>query len=135
MRDQLERSIQSEIMLRIRAAAMPVMALPIPNGIWIPTRSDDEKEIVRRIVRRMKEDGLLLPGALDLAFVWGGGGGGIMDVKRPASYDLFRHRKAPGRPSVDQKELVKRAAELGVNYAFVHSWQECHQKLREWGAV
>jgi len=134
MADQIERSIQSEIMLRIRAAAMPVMALPIPNGIWIPTRSDDEKDIVRRIVRRMKEDGLLLPGALDLSFHWHGGGG-IMDVKRPASKDLFGHKKPAGRPSPDQKELVKRAAELGVNYAFVHSWQECRDKLREWGAI
>jgi hypothetical protein len=131
---QLERSIQSEIMLRLRAGAYPVLALPIPNGIYIPTRSEAEKDLVRRIVARMKSDGLLLPGALDLSFHWHGGGG-IMDIKRPASKDLFGHKKPAGRPSDDQKELVKRAEALGINYAFVHSWDETRDKLREWGAI
>ena len=134
MTDQLERSIQSEIMIRLRAGAYPVLALPIPNGIFIPTHKEEEKELVRRIVARMKSDGLLLPGSLDLSLHWKGGGG-IMDVKRPASKDLFGHRKPAGRPSEAQKELVKRAQALGVNYAFVHSWEECRDTLREWGAL
>jgi hypothetical protein len=134
MTDQIERTIQSEIMLRLRAGAYPVMALPIPNGIWIPSRSEQEKDIVRRIVRRMKDDGLLLPGALDLSIHWRNGGG-IMDVKRPSSKDLLGHRKPAGRPSDEQKELVNRAEALGINYAFVHSWDEARDKLHEWGAL
>jgi len=59
----------------------------------------------------------------------------MLEFKRPASRDLFGHKKAAGRPSPDQKEMVKRAQAIGVNYAFVHSWEEAKARLREWGAI
>lgn len=130
---QIERALQSEVMVRLRAGAWPVLALPIPNGVWIPARDDAEKEIVRRIIARMKADGLLLPGAFDLSLHWQGGGG-IIDLKRPASRDLLGRRSPAGKPTDEQKELAERADRFGINYAFCTSWDDVRDRLREWGA-
>lgn len=133
MTAQVERALQSECMLRLRAGGWPVLALPIPNGVWIPARDEAEKAIVARIIARMKADGLLLPGAFDLSLHWRGGGG-IIDLKRPASRDLLGKRAPAGKPTVEQLDLAERAQRYGINYAFCTGWEDMRDRLREWGA-
>ena len=61
MTAQIERNLQSEILYRLNR--YPVVAIPVPNGIWLPARSEAEKGIVKRLIARMKTDGMLVPGA------------------------------------------------------------------------
>lgn len=131
MTTQAERTLQAEVMLRLRAGAWPVIAIPVPNGVWIPAQDDAEKRIVARIVARMKADGLLLPGAFDLSLHWRGGGG-IIDLKRPASRDLLGRRSPAGKPTPEQLDLAERAERCGINYAFCTSWDEVRGRLQEW---
>src|SRR5262245_49944545 len=70
---QIERALQAELMLRLRAGAWPIIALPIPNGIWLPARSEGERALVARLIARMKANGMLLPGAPDLVLLWADG--------------------------------------------------------------
>ena len=132
MTDQYERTLQTEIMWR--ANRLPLIVAPIPNGIWIPTRDDAEKALVGRIVNRLKNDGMLLPGVADLSVVWRGGGG-FVELKRPASKDLFGVRKPAGRSSDPQKEFADKCQRLGVNHAICQTWDEVRDRLREWGAI
>jgi hypothetical protein len=118
MTDQIEKVLQQEILLRLKP--YPVLGIPIPNSIFFPARNDAERQI--------------LPGAPDIVAMWSGGAG-MLEIKRAASKDLFGHRKPAGRASPEQKEMEKRAEQLGVNYAFVHSWDEARDKLHEWGAL
>ena len=67
MTAQHERSLQSEILYRLNR--YPVVAIPVPNGIWLPARSEAEKGIVKRLIARMKTDGMLTPGAPDLVLL------------------------------------------------------------------
>jgi hypothetical protein len=134
MTTQIERTLQTEVMLRLRAGAWPVIALPIPNGIWFPTRDEKERELVRRLIARMKADGMLVPGAPDLALVWGEGRGGIIELKRPASRDLLGKHPA-GRPSDAQRDIAERAADLGANHAYCSSWDDVRATLHAWGAA
>lgn len=128
---QLERALQQEITLRLRAEGWPVLALPIPNGMWIPARSEAERGLVARVVSQMKPAGLLLPGAPDLVLLWAEGAA-LVELKRPASRDLLRKR-AKGRPTEAQLGMAAQAAELGIRHAFVTSWDELRARLVEWG--
>lgn len=130
MSTQIERALQSEVMTRLRAGPWPVIALPIPNGIWIPARSDAERALVPRIVARMKADGMLVPGAPDLA-VFYPGGGGMIELKAPKTRTLLGTRPA-GRPTESQTAIAERAAALGINHAFCCSWDEVSGTLRRW---
>jgi hypothetical protein len=128
---QAERSLQAELAWRLKA--MPLLALPIPNGLWIPARTEAERSLVARIIARMKADGMLLPGAPDLVLMWADGCAAI-ELKRPKTRDLFGARPA-GRPTDDQKWFAERCAELGVHHAYCTSWDELKAKLDAWGVV
>jgi len=45
MTAQHERSLQSEILYRLNR--YPVVAIPVPNGIWVPARGEAEEDIVQ----------------------------------------------------------------------------------------
>lgn len=134
MTAQIERALQAEVMLRIKAAALPVIAVPVPNSIYFPARNEAERKIIARVVAQMKATGQLEPGAFDIACFWANGGGGMIELKRPATRDLFRKRPA-GRPSDEQIEMAERATSLGVNHAFCTSWDDVRARLTEWGAI
>jgi hypothetical protein len=126
---QLERVLQQEIMLRLKA--LPVIAIPIPNSMFIPTRSPAEKELVKRVVYQMKNRGMLVPGACDIALMWAGGSAAI-ELKRPKTRDLLQTRPA-GRPSDSQLAFERRCIELAIHHAYISSWPELSERLREWG--
>jgi hypothetical protein len=118
-------------MLRLRAAAWPCIAAPIPNGPFIPTHNAAEKAVVARIVHRMKSDGLLLPGAADLAIVWPAGGA-FVELKRSTLRDLFGQKPA-GKPTEAQEAFAEKCHALGIRHAYCSSWDELKAKLDEWG--
>ena len=45
MTTQAERTLQSEILYRLNR--YPVVAIPVPNGIWVPARGEAEEDIVQ----------------------------------------------------------------------------------------
>jgi hypothetical protein len=126
---QAERSLQQEIAWRLKT--LPLVALPIPNGLWIPARTQAERSLVARIIARMKADGMLLPGAPDFVLMWHGGCAAI-ELKRPKMRDLLGTRPA-GRPTDNQRWFAERCAELGVHHAYCTSWDELKAKLNKWG--
>ena len=126
---QEERSLQQEIMLRLRSWA--VLVTPCPNGLWIPARNEAEKALVARIINQMKRFGMLEPGALDLSLGWPGGWAWV-EIKRPASTDLLGVRHAAGQLSKEQREFAERVEHFGGLWAVVRSWDEMHAKLVEW---
>jgi hypothetical protein len=124
---QLERVLQAEILLRLNR--YPVVAVPSANGLWVPARSEAEQALVARIVNRMKSDGMLLPGAPDLVLL-GAKGALCVELKRPASYDLFG-RKPKGRLSPEQKTFRERCRAAGVPYVVAHAWDDLAPSLAE----
>lgn len=119
MRSQVERTLQQEIMLGLRA--YPVVAVPVPNGIWIPSRDKREESITARIVAQMKRNGMLLPGAPDLILMWRSGCAAV-ELKAPA-----------GRPSTAQRDFAERCNLLLIHHAYVTSWEELRTLLHQWG--
>ena len=111
MTAQIERSLQSEILYRLNR--YPVVAIPIPNGIWVPARGEAEKGLVKRLIARMKTDGMLVPGAPDLVLM-GAKGALCVELKREASRDLLVKRPK-GRLSPEQKAFKQRCADAGVS--------------------
>ncbi len=132
MSAQHERSLQSEVMLRLRAGGFPMLTLPIPNSIYFPARTDAERSIIARVISQMKASGQIVPGAPDLVVLWSGGGG-MVELKRPKYRTLLGSIPA-GRGSPEQREMAERAATIGVPHAFCTSWDETRDRLREWGA-
>lgn len=133
MTAQIERALNAEIMVRLRASGLPIIALAIPNGIWIPARTEPERSLVARIINRMKADGMLVPGAPDMILMWRDGCAAI-ELKRPASRTLLR-RRAAGKPTEAQRGFAERAAELGIHHAYCTSWEELMGHLKEWGII
>lgn len=129
---QEERSLQQEIMVRLSCGHRRVIALPIPNGIYLPARTEAERALVARLVARMKADGMLVPGAPDLALFWAGGGA-MVELKRPQSRDIFSRLTPQGRLSAAQSEMAARARRLRIHHAIATSWDELRQRLAEWG--
>jgi len=127
MTTQLERSLQTEILYRL--ARYPVVAIPVPNGLWIPKRDDDEARIAARIISRMKSDGMLLPGSPDLILM-GERRAVCVELKRPASRDLFG-RKPKGRLSPEQKAFEQHCIDCGVEYIVASSWDDIAAVLPE----
>ena len=111
MTAQHERSLQSEILYRLNR--YPVVAIPVPNGIWLPARSEAEKDIVKRLIARMKTDGMLTPGAPDLVLM-GAKGALCVELKREPSQDLFTKRPR-GRLSPEQKAFKQRCFDAGIS--------------------
>lgn len=120
-------------MLRLRAGGWPVLALPIPNGIFLGGKSPAERTMAARIVAKMKSQGMLVPGMPDIVLAWRDGCA-LLELKAPESRDLFGKRRPAGRPSEAQKALAERAAELGINHTYCTSWEELRERLIEWGA-
>ena len=127
MTTQLERSLQSEILYRLNR--YPVVAIPIPNGIWLPSHNEAEKAVVARLMARMKTDGMLLPGAPDLVLL-GEQGAVCVELKRSASRDLFG-RRPRGRLSPEQKAFQQRCVNCGVEYLVASSWEDIEYILPE----
>lgn len=125
MTTQLERSLQTEVMLRLNR--YPVVAVPSANGMYLPARDEAERVIVARVVQRMKTDGMMTPGAPDLVLL-GGRGALCVELKRPVSRDLFG-RKPKGRLSPEQKEFRDRCAAAGVRYVVAHCWADVEGSL------
>jgi hypothetical protein len=127
MTTQLERNLQTELLFRL--ARHPVVAIPIPNGIWLPAHNEAEKIVVARLMARMKSDGMLTPGAPDLVIA-GERGAVCVELKRPASRDLFG-RKPKGRLSPEQKVFEQRCVNCGVEYLVASSWEDIASVLPE----
>ena len=128
---QAERALQAEVMLRLRA--WPVIALPIPNSVYFPARTDAERAVIGRVISQMKNTGMLVPGAPDLILIWRDGAA-MVELKRPKASDLLGKRPA-GRPTEAQIGMERRAADLGIKHAYVTSWDELHDRLGEWGVA
>ena len=127
MTTQLERSLQTEILYRL--ARYPVVAIPVPNGIWLPAHNESERVVVARLMARMKSDGMLTPGAPDLILM-GERRGVCIELKRPASRDLFG-RRPKGRLSPEQKAFEQRCVDCGVEYIVASSWEDIAAVLPE----
>lgn len=112
-----------------RLARYPVVAIPVPNGIWIPARNEAEERLVARIIARMKTDGMLLPGAADLVLL-GEKGGMCVELKAPASRDLFG-RRPKGRLSPEQRAFRDRCVDVGVEYIVAECWDDIQHRLPE----
>lgn len=131
MRNTAEKTLQAEIMLRLRA--YPVVAAPIPNGVWLPARSPAERTMAARIISQMKKMGLLLPGAPDIVVI-GAGGAGFLELKRAAEKTLLG-RTPKGQLSSDQRDFRDQCQALGVNWAVCTSWDEVSATLKSWGVI
>ena len=127
MTTQLERTLQTELLWRL--ARYPVVAIPVPNGVWLPAHNEAEKVVVARLMARMKSDGMLTPGAPDLV-VLGEKRAVCVELKRPASSDLFG-RKPKGRLSPEQRSFRDRCIDAGVSYLVASSWEDVQCVLPE----
>ena len=127
MTTKLERSLQQEVLYRL--ARYPVVAVPVPNGIWLPAHNEAEKAVVARLMARMKSDGMLTPGAPDLVLL-GERGAVCVELKRSASRDLFG-RRPKGRLSPEQKTFQQRCVDCGVEYIVASSWDDVQHILPE----
>lgn len=125
-----ERALQTEIVLRLKA--WPVIAIPIPNSIYFPARTEAERSIISRVIHQMKAAGQILPGAPDLVLCLKGGSVALIEIKRPAAKTLLGKTPA-GRPSETQIAIEARATELGIAHAYVTSWEEMRNRLIQWG--
>lgn len=132
-RVESEHALLGEVLMRLRLGGYPVVPLATPNGVWIPARTDDERAIKARILARMKGDQMLIAGAPDLVVVWPGGGG-FLELKRPAHRDVFGHHPA-GQASEDQKQFAARCRRLGIHHAYCRTWDGVAERLKEWGAI
>lgn len=122
-----ERNLQTEILYRL--ARYPVVAIPVPNGLWIAARGEAEERIAARIISRMKSDGMLLPGAPDLVLL-GEKRAVCVELKRAASRDLFG-RKPRGRLSPEQKAFRDKCIDTGVDYLVAQCWEDVEAVLPE----
>ena len=127
MTTQIERSLQTEILYRL--ARYPVVAIAVPNGIFLPARTEPERILVRRIVARMRDDGMLTPGAPDLVIA-GEKRCVMVELKREHSRDLFMKRPR-GRLSPEQKMFKQRCVDAGVDYLVAYCWEDVQCVLPE----
>ena len=125
MTTQIERNLQSEILYRLNR--YPVVAIPVPNGIWLPAHNEAERAVVARLMARMKSDGMLTPGAPDLVIA-GEKRCVMVELKRPASRDLFG-RRPKGRLSPEQKAFRDRCERAGVRYVVAYDWADVECSL------
>lgn len=129
---QVERALQIEVMLRLRV--LGVLAVGIPNSIFFPARTDAERSLISRIVRRMKDDGMITPGAGDLIAA-ANGVACFIELKREKTRDLLGKTQAAGRLSDPQKDFRDQCAKAGVAYRVCHTWPEVEAALIETGVL
>lgn len=130
---QAERDLQREVMVRVRHAPVDALVLPVPNGFFAPARTEAERTLVRRLVYRMKTDGMMVPGIADLLVLWHGGCGCI-ELKRAAVKTLLGS-VAVGRQSKEQAVFDAKCAAKGIPYRICSSWAEVRDTLIEWGRL
>lgn len=137
MTTQIERALQQECMVRLHSAAvrgeLRAVIYPIPNGVYMPARTNVERTLTARIVHQLKVQGGMTPGAPDLVCLAKHGSGGI-ELKRPEQNLLFEKRRR-GVLSPAQREQRDRFAALGINWAVCTSWEEVHDTLVDWGML
>jgi len=126
---QVERSLQGEFLWRLKR--YPLLALTTPNGLFIPSRTDEERRMRARLINRMKAEHMLLPGMPDLVLLWENGAA-LVETKRPAFRNIFGYHAA-GTASEDQQEFARRAETLGINHAYCSSWHDLEDRLLDWG--
>jgi hypothetical protein len=124
---QLEKTLQQEVLLRLRL--YPVIPVVVPNSIYFPARTEAERSIISRVVSQMKNDGMLVPGSPDLILL-GERGGLCVELKRPASRDLFG-RRPKGRLSPEQRAFRDRCVDVGVEYLVAECWEDVQCRLGE----
>jgi hypothetical protein len=124
---QLEKTLQQEVLLRLRL--YPVIPVVVPNSIYFPARTEAERSIISRVVSQMKNDGMLVPGSPDLILL-GERGGLCVELKRPASRDLFG-RRPKGRLSPEQRAFRDRCVDVGVEYLVAECWEDVQCRLAE----
>ncbi len=125
MTTNIERSLQTDVLYRLNR--YPVVAVPVPNGLYVPAHNEREQAVVARIVNRMKSDGMMTPGAPDLCLL-GAKGALCVELKRPVSRDLFG-RRPKGRLSPEQKDFRDRCERVGVRYLVAHCWEDVEGSL------
>jgi len=130
---QIERLLQREIALRLRAAPLSAKVIGSPNGAFFPARTPIERALVKRIVHQLKVDGQLTPGAPDLLFLWRGGCG-CVELKRPASRTLLTSL-ARGVASPEQQAFRDDCEQLGIPYVICSTWDEVRETLVAWGRL
>lgn len=128
-----ERALHTEVTLRLRTLRPNCVIVPVPNGIWIPARTLAERNLVVRLIARMKAEGQMLPGVADLLCLWGEGAGAI-ELKRPAERTLLGKQPA-GRPTATQREFAALCAAHGVRHVYATSWDEVVGALADWGRL
>ena len=124
---QLEKTLQQEVLLRLRL--YPIIPVVVPNSIYFPARTEAERSIIARVVSQMKSDGMMTPGAPDLVLL-GERGGLCVELKRPASRDLFG-RRPKGRLSPEQRAFRDRCVDAGVEYVVAECWEDVQCRLAE----
>jgi hypothetical protein len=130
---QIERTLQIEVGWRLAAAKPDCVVFAIPNGVFLPTHTEQEKIIARRLIARLKAEGQLTPGAPDLVVLWRDGSG-VIELKRDAQLSLLGKLPA-GRPSDTQRGVAAQCAAFGIHHRYCHSWDEVHLALRQWGRL
>jgi hypothetical protein len=127
-----ETILQAEVMLRLRVQYPELIAAAIPNGTWF---AGVDRELVKRTLYRMKQNGLLTPGAGDIVIA-GQGKAAFVEIKVPDSRDLLGKRRTAGRLSVDQKVFRDSCIASGTPYIVAHSWEEVDAAVRSiWGGA
>jgi VRR-NUC domain len=121
----IERSLQVEIAYRLKR--YPVVAVPVPNGLWVPSHNEGERAVVARIINRMKTDGMLVPGSPDLCIA-GAKSAIFVELKRSRTRDLLTVRPK-GRLSPEQREFRDRCERAGVRYVVAYEWADVERSL------
>lgn len=128
-----ERLLQAEIMMRLRFLNPDCVVVPVPNSIYFPARSKEERSVISRIIHQMKASGQIMPGAPDLLCLWRDGAGAI-ELKRPATRNLLGKQPA-GRPSASQIEFAELCSKRGVRHLYATSWDDVKGALADWGRI
>lgn len=134
---QVERPLHEDIATRLKIlrnqGMLRCVYFPVPNGVFIPARTEEEKNLVRRIIYQMKNAGLLLPGVADWIFLWDTGCGTLEEKKPPTRTLLGTSPR--GRLSVPQIAFGDWCQEMGVDHRVVEDWAGVLKALKEWGRV
>lgn len=127
-----ERTLQLEIMTRLRA--LGVLTASIPNSLYFPARTPAERALIARVVSQMKNDGMITPGAPDLIAA-ANGVACFVELKREKSRDLLGKTKPAGTLSDPQKDFRDQCAKAGMAYRVCHTWTEVETALIETGVL
>ena len=127
---QAERILQTEVMLKMRTQYPELIVAVIPNGTWF---GGVDRERVKFTLHKMKQSGMLTPGAADLV-VAGQGRAAFIELKVPRSRDLLGKVRAQGTLNPDQRAFRDRCEACGVPYFVARSWEDVESAIAVvWG--